>query len=331
MKCPRTAFPIALLALLSLAGCETSPEERLDEQNLAWHREYALKLYDDNQLDAAENQVALGLEIEPDDERLRLIQARILLKRGSANDVQAAEAILREYADDEHFVANVGLAEALERKGVLFWESAVEVESGRRATEAADPAKRAAELRERAGEYWQQSTELYEKSLAIKPDYIQAINGLQRVWALRGDARRSVEYSERLLALADTEIAFWRAELQRPDIRADYEDQLRRRVSASARLLVATHVAASTSLVALGKREDALSHLAAALELDPARAEVYSRRAQLRCDMNDRRGAAEDLREFLKRSSLPLDHPDMARAFALLEECEKAIGVGSKP
>ncbi|MCC7013628.1 MAG: hypothetical protein IT454_13795 [Planctomycetes bacterium] len=317
------------VALASLASCRTSEEERIEEQTLAWHREFALRLLDDGQLANALNQVNLGLEIDSDDERLLLIKSRIHLQRGSAADVNAAEELLREFAGDDNFIACVGLGEALERQGVLRWESAREIESGKRATTAADPARRALDLRDEAQARWSESTQWYESALKIKPDYIQAINGLQRVWALRGDLARSLAASERLLALADKEVEFWRAELARPEIKAEYEAELRRRIQASAKLLTETHMSASTALVALGRSADAMAHLDASVQLEPSRAEIYSRRAQLHLAAGRAREASEDLRQFLKLSTLPIEAPDMVRAFDLLAQCEVALEAAS--
>jgi tetratricopeptide (TPR) repeat protein len=316
----------ALFALtLALSSCMSAEKRKAREQELSVHREYALRALDDGDLRTAESQVALGLELEPDDERLQLIQARLLLLRGTAEAVRGAESLFREHADDENFLACLGLAEALERLGVLHFESAGDIASGVRATTATDPGARAHELREEARRLWGESVAWYRKSLELKPDFIQTINGLQRVHALLGDVRASLEASERLLELADAEIAFWRAELARPEIRVEYEAELRRRISASSKLLTETHLSASTALVALGRAPDALAHLGRALEREPARAEIYSRRAQLELQLGRAQPACADLRMFLKLSTLPVEHPDMQRALDLLREGEAAV------
>jgi tetratricopeptide (TPR) repeat protein len=180
-------------------------------------------------------------------------------------------------------------------------------------------------------ELWTESTEWYETALRIKPEYIQAINGLQRVWALRGDLEQSLAAAVRLLELADREIAYWRGELGRPDIRVEYEAELRRRIRASAASPTETHMSASTALVALKRPSEALDHLAAALELEPSRAEIFSRRAQILLSQSRTREARDDLRLFLKFSTLPVDDPDMTRAFDLLAECDATLGSDPAP
>ena len=327
---PQPAMQIKLIALVLatsiVASCNSTPNGPDPEQQLKLHREFAQTYFETNQLAQAEQQADLGLAIEPKDDALLLIKAWTHQKRGTTDDVLFAEKLFRDLGDED-YRATLGLAEALERKGVLYWESATAVDSGARATNAADPAKRAQELREDAQGFWAESSAAYDRTLELKSGSIQAMNGLQRVWALRGDLAKSLEWSEALLAQSAKEVAFWRSELKRADLRANEEADFRRMLAGSARLLVETHLQASTALVGLGRKEDALPHLDSALELAPDKADVYCRRAQLQHGLGRFAQARDDLKLFLKLSSLPIEHPTMHRALNLLAECERALSV----
>ena len=62
--------PLAAAALLTccgLLGCNSTKESQDPAEVLQMHREFALRYYDENELDRAEHQVDLGLEIAPRD------------------------------------------------------------------------------------------------------------------------------------------------------------------------------------------------------------------------------------------------------------------------
>jgi Tfp pilus assembly protein PilF len=304
----------ALAALLT-AACNSTPNGPDPEQQLKLHREFAQTYFEANQLVQAEQQADLGLALDPRDDGLLLIKAWTHQKRGTADDVLYAEKLFRDLGDED-YRATLGLAEALERKGVLYWESADAVAAGKRATKATDRAKRAAEMRVEAQGFWEESTSVYEHTLELKSGSIQAMNGLQRVCALRGDLAKSLEWSNALLAQSAKEIDFWRNELKRADLRASEEAEFRRMLAGSSRLLIESHLQASTALVGLGRKEDALPHLDLALDMAPEKADVYCRRAQLQHELGRFAPARDDLKLFLKLSSLPID---------LLAQCERAL------
>lgn len=320
-----SAFRLALLALLSsTALCACNSDAAEERQKLALHHEFARKYFDNGQLAMAETQVDMGLAIDSKDDKLRLMKAWIRQKRGAPEDVLMAEKLFRDLARDGDYRATLGLGQALERKGVMYFEAAGPVERGERETRAADPARRGEELRALAKSAWKDSVRWYETTLEKKPNYLEAVNGLQRVCALLGDLDRSLEWSNMLLTQGAREMDFWREELKRPDLRAVEEEECRKLLAASTTLLSETHLAASTSLVQLGRADEALPHLDSAAALEPERAEIYSRRAQLHKDAGRLAEAREDIQRFLRLSMLPVEHPDMRRAYDLLQECEVA-------
>ncbi len=317
---------LALASALLLCACSATDEGPSAEERLKLHREFSMKFFSSGDYAQAEHQADLGLAIDPRESELLLIKGWTHIKRGKADDVMVAEKIFRGVVREGDHRAQIGLGEALERKGVLYWESASEVAAGKRQTPAADPARRAEELRQEARKFWEESASLYQAAITSKPSNIQAINGLQRVSALRGDHSAALEWSMKLLELSRQELDFWRQDLARPNLSATQESEIRRLLAGGERLVLETHLQASGLLVTLGRKQEAIAQLDAALELDPNRAEIYSRRAQLRRDLGQHDGARTDIEQFLKRSELALDHPDVQRALDLLGECEVALG-----
>jgi Tfp pilus assembly protein PilF len=316
-----TARSLALL-LLGLCACSSSGAEPDPEQQLSMHREFALRYFDQGDLNRAEQQVDKGLEIESDDRQLLLMKGWIRQRRGTTQDIFVSERIFRDLVDGKDYRAELGLAEALERKGVLFREASEAVASGERFTEKLDPQERAGELLEDAREAWQESQRHYEKALELKPGEFQAFNGLQRVLALMGDDEGSLRWADRILEDSSAEMTFWRERLRRPDLTAAEEGRLRRLLDGSIKLQVETHLAAATLLVKNDREAEALEHLDQAALLAPGKAEIHSRRAQLlhKAGRNDE--AAEAIQSYLRAADLPFEHPDVKRAYALLEACQ---------
>jgi len=321
----RRAAPALLLALCALLpACSWGGPEGPDpEQQLQLHREFALRYFDQGDLNRAEQQVDKGLEIDDEDHQLLLMKGWIRQRRGTARDLLIAEAIFREVRDGEDFRVELGLGEALERKGVLYREASEAVASGERYTEAPDPQARAVELARQAEDAWAEAQECYEKALQLKPGEFQAMNGLQRVLALRGDYEGSLRWAEELLAASKVEMDFWRERLRRPDLSAEEERRLRDLLVGSTDLQVATHLTAATLLVALGRPLEALGHLDGAAALTPDVAEIHSRRAQLLAEQDRPGEAALAIQEFLRHTDLPFEHPSVQRAYDLMAECER--------
>jgi tetratricopeptide (TPR) repeat protein len=318
------------LALLAVA-CGSTPEGPDPDTQLAMHREFALRYYDEGDLDRAEQQIDKALDIAPKDDQLLLMKGWVRQRRGTADDIFVAEAIFRDLVDDEDYRALLGLAEALERKGVLYWESAAAVASGERFTEAADPMARADELRVEAQKSWNESVQYYELTLEQKPGEIQAINGLQRVHALAGDLTASLDWSRRLLDSTDAEIRFWTTQLERPDLTADEELRLRDLLASSSDLQVQTHLHASSVLFQLGRTDEALVHVDAAVALAPESPAVHSRRAQLLHGLGRTSEAVEEMQSFLRLSDLDFDHPDVVLALELLTRWQREAELDPEP
>lgn len=312
------------LLLLGLAACSSSGDAPDPEQQLSMHREFALRYFDQGDFNRAEQQVDKGLEIESKDRQLLLMKGWIRLRRGTTQDIFVSERVFRDLVNGEDYRAELGLAESLERKGVLFREASEAVASGERFTENLDPQERAAQLRADAEAAWKDSASHYEKALELKPGEFQVFNGLQRVLALLGDDEGSLRWADRILEDSAAEMAFWRERLRRPDLTATEEGRLRRLLDGSIRLQVQTHLSAATLLYKNDRKPEALEHLDSAALLEPGKAEIHSRRAQLLHEVGRNEDAAEAIEAYLRTADLPFEHPDVRRAYALLDACQTA-------
>jgi tetratricopeptide (TPR) repeat protein len=315
-----------LLASGSFASCNSNKPKAPDpEKMLELHREQALGYYDQNALLQAEDQIRKGLEIAPNDEQLKLMLGWCRQRRGTREDLEIAERVFRDLAPKKDYRALLGLAEALERKGVLYTESASKIESGERETEAVDPIQRAQTLRLDAVKFWNEAVTHYQAVLEGKPSEGQAMNGLQRTFALLGREEDSLGWATKLLTQSQAETAFWEAQLKRTDLRADEEARIRTRLAGSHELTIATHFAASTLLMKLGRKSEAVEHLDQVVLWSPNLADAYSRRAQVLYELGRFDEARANLDEFLRLSNLDFDHPDIQRAYQLRAECDSRV------
>ena len=316
-----------LVALLLAAGvaCNSNPDGVDPEEALQMHREFALRYYDENQLDQALQQVEKGLEIRARDEKLRIMKGWIHQRLGTADDVFIAESTFRDLLSTRDYRVILGLGEALERKGVLFWESAAAVEEGSRYTTAKDRGKRAAELRRDANKAWDESVRRYEETLERKPGEIQAINGLQRVHALRGQHKESLAWSRKLLRMIESEAAFWARQLERPDLSSDEEARLRELLSGSEQLEFETRLQVASLLVGMDRPEEALVELDHVLLIDPTTPGIHGRRAQLLYSSGRVEEAVASLENYLRYSAEQFDHPDVTRALELMVQWQREL------
>lgn len=320
------AAALAACLGLALASCQSDGMSKADkEKQVESHTELAQLYYQMGELDRAEGQAVKGLELDPANIKLKLMRAKVMEKRGRPEDFLRAEKLLREIESDGDFQVRLFLGIALERKGMACDEAATAIEQGHRLTEAADPAQRVGELRRLAVQAWRDAIPCFERVLAEHNEDTDALNGLMRVHGLLDEKEQSLAYAERLLVTTQTDLDFWQKQLTRPQMSADEETRFRAFVKQYTQLQVATHVAASIVLHELGRFPAAEEHVEKALDLDPDRAELYGRRAELRKQLGRYQAAIDDIDAFLRLSTNAFDHPDVLRAWNLRRECEEAL------
>jgi tetratricopeptide (TPR) repeat protein len=324
---PRVLFPLRFAALALLFACSSEKELTAEQKKTLVERytETAQEYLRMGELDRAEGQTLKALALDPQNTKCKMIRGWTLQKRGKTEDILVAERIFREILDAGDYRATLGLAECLERKGVAFEEASEKIASGKRISEAPDPAARAGQLLAERDRAWNESIQRYEKTLTEHSDDVDALNGAMRVSALLGRLEDSVSYAGKLIAVIGPTREFWQKKVLSPEVTVDNEKLYRERVDHLLGLELATRVHASTVLHKLGRDEAAKTHLDGAIALDPERPELYSRRAEIEKSLGHPDQAIADLDQFLRRSTLTYDHPDVKRAWRLRKECEDAV------
>ncbi|MBK7876670.1 MAG: hypothetical protein IPJ77_13145 [Planctomycetes bacterium] len=326
-------LPILLAsATLVLAACNSSGYSAKDKQKLIEnHTELAQQYLAMGELDRAEGQTRKGLELDEKNVKLKLLSAKVLIKRGRPEDVLRAESLLTKVENEGDYQVRLCLAIALERKGLAYDEAADAIESGQRVTEAADPKQRVVELREAARKAWRESVARYERVIQEHEQDTDAMNGLARVHGLLGDQVASLGWAEKLITATQVDLDFWKKQMVRPDMSADEEARFRNFVKQYSELQAKTHLTASVLLHELQRDSEAEAHVTQAIELDPEQPEFYGRRAELRKAQHKHDRAIQDLDTFLRLSTQPFDHPDVRRAWNLRRECEEALRTARAP
>lgn len=316
----------ALLASALLAACSTTGATPVDEdRQIEIHTESAVGYMNMGEYDRAIDQAMRGLSLDPDNQRLKLYLARALLLRRGTQDVLRAEKVLRELDGTEDFRVPLGLGEVLERKGVAFDEAGRAIASGERFTQAPDPQARGKELRDQAVATWRESVSYYERANALRPNDPEVVSGLVRVHGLLGDLEESLQWADGILATSANDRAFWQTSLRRPDMSVAEEDRIRGELARLTSLQSAVLMQASTSALALDRREQALAYLDQLIAIDPDLAEAHSRRAQLLMDLGRYEEAIAGIDSYLRLAGLPYEHPYVKRAYELRRACEVAM------
>ncbi len=329
-KMPRLARSLPLLVLLALGACAS--EEAARRKNLIeLYTGNAESYYQLGEHQRAMGQAMKGLDLEPENEKLKLILGWSLLRQGRTDDVRHAERVFRSLPESKDFRAPLGLAQALERQGTAHDEAADLIEGGKRVTEARDPAARVSELRARSLSLWTESLDWYTRALKLQPGHVDTLNGLQRVESLLGHPEASLAWSEKLIEALTTDRAFWQQRVLRPGVEQRQEDEFRRELRKITELEVLTRAHAARTLRDLGRAEAAVAHLDAALALSPGEAKLYGLRGQARSDLGQWDAAIQDLDRFIALSTAGFDDPDIQRAWELRRSCESAQSARRQP
>jgi tetratricopeptide (TPR) repeat protein len=329
------ALPLcALLAVLALAapGCKHTYQKEIEpskEQKLELYMTTATYLYEDGDLDRAQQQAVKALAVEPENRAMRRMIGWIRLRKSGNEDLILAERFFRDLIreGDENENTALGLAITCERLGKAYDDVSRALLAGEREPESGrDREASAREVAAKAQRYWQESIRLCDGILAAGEGNTNAMNALQRVHALTGDYEQSLGWSARLLERTTAELESWRRMLQEKELTEREETLFRDNERAALDLQTDTHVFAATLLFRLQRYDEALAHLDAVVDSSPTLAQAYSLRGQLRARVGQYEGAVEDLDRYLALSESPYEHPDVQRAFELRAEAQKHAG-----
>jgi len=329
----RSVRPLAAALCLALAtaACKHTYQKEIepsDEQKLELYTTTATYLYEDGQLDRAQEQAVKALEVEPDDRAMRRMIGWIRLRKSSNEDLIIAERFFRDliHDGDENDNTLLGLAITCERMGKAYDDVSRALLAGEREPdEGKDREKSAKELSAKARRYWDESVKLCDRILAAGEGNTNAMNALQRVHALLGNYDESLAWTERLLERTSAELESWRRMLEGKDLTEREETLFRENERAALDLQRDTHTFAATVLFRQERYEEALAHLDALVAASPDLAQAYSLRGQMRARVGQYEGAVQDLDRYLALSDSPYEHPDVQKAFELRAEAQKHI------
>jgi len=319
------------LLCFALAGCWHTYETRVepsDEKKLELYSTTATYLYEDNELDRAQEQAVKALEVDPENRTMRRMIGWIRLRKNGHEDLILAERFFRDLIKDGDANDNtlLGLALSCERLGKAYDDVARAVESGKRApSEGKSKDDEIRELDKKARAYWQESIATSNKILAAGEGNTNAMNALQRVYALLGNYTESLDWSARILERTSAELTSWRSMLQEKNLTESEEALFRKNEKASVDLQSDTHIFAATLLFRLKRYDEALVHLDAVVASSPELAQAYSIRGQLRARVGQYEAAIQDLDRYLALSDAPYENADVQKAFELRAEAQKHV------
>lgn len=315
-----------------LAGCMHTYQKELEpskEQKLELYTTTATYLYEDDDLERAQEQAVKALGVDPENRAMRRMIGWIRVRKNGNEDLLLAERFFRDliHEGDDHENTRLGLAITCERLGKAYDDVSRALTAGEREPEAGKERESSArELAAKASRYWQESIRLCDQILAAGEGNTNAMNALQRVHALSGNYEESLSWSARLLERTGAELASWQRMLQEKDLTDREETLFRKNERAALDLETDTHVFAATLLYRLQRYEEALAHLDAVVDRTPGLAQAYSLRGQMRARAGQYEGAVQDLDRYLALSDSPYEHPDVQRAFELRAEAQKHAG-----
>ncbi|MEQ1892385.1 MAG: tetratricopeptide repeat protein [Planctomycetota bacterium] len=326
----KAAAPL-LLALLPLAACKHTYQKEVEatpEQKLELYTTTATYLYEDGDLDKAQDQAVKALEIDPEHRAMRRMIGWIRVRKDGHEDLILAERFFRDLIEDgdENDNTRLGLAITCERLGKAYDDVARATRAGEReAPSDTSPEKHAQGLEKSAQNYWKEGVELCDAILIAGEGNTNAMNALQRLEALRGNYDLSLAWSARLLERTGEELATWRRMLEEKDLTESEERLFRKNARAALELENDTHIFAATLLFRLQRYDEGLPHLDAVVAANPELAQAYSLRGQFRARSGEYQGAVEDLDRYLALSEAPFEHPDVQRAFELRAQAAKHL------
>ena len=312
--------------LLFTLACQTnkvSDEER--QRALDIHVESAGAYLSMGDYLRAADQAQRGLELDPDNFKLRLYLGRSLQKTRVLGDVMRAQLIYRDMPRDKDYRVALGLAEVVERLGIEWDNRAKAIRSGERYTESPDPELRASQLEEEALRSWTESIELYQEAYALAPGDPEILNGLVRAHTLLGEFPLALQWGEEVIKHTEIDRKWWNEAIKRPGMTVREEDACRRSLDRIDRLEVAVRLNSYTILAAESSTDLALTHLDRASELDPQDGTIQSRRAELLIELNRHEEALVAIDHYLSLTEEDFDSEDVRRAFQLKRACEAEL------
>ena len=319
--------PTAAFALAVCCGCVT-PQE--DIAQLADFKQRAARYHETGDLGRAEQQARMGLALDPDHAILNLLLGRTLLKWHDLRSVARSRPYLEKAYDlQPEFRTSYSLGEFHQRyaefligESNLISDRADQLESEDSAA-VREMRTRADNQRSKAKEHLNDARQLLEEALGENPTSI---------YALRLAANCYVHQQEDELALSTLAILIkelgdsrdWKNSRLASDgsIPIPEEVYLRNLVSTELRIDLEARGLAATIHKNAGRYANAEALLTGILKLDPDMVREYFNRGMCRYWQGNLSGAATDMTEFIRRTSLSIDAQEVERALDIVAENE---------
>ncbi|MEM7204617.1 MAG: hypothetical protein AAF628_30445 [Planctomycetota bacterium] len=317
--------------LLPLAACGVFGLSQEDRQSLVRYQSNAQIYWEGGRLDQAMDQVRRGLELAPDDYKLRTIRAWCRLRQANeqpqlVDDVVAEfDALLDLRGDDEHGPqARLGYAKAHSLRGVRALQQARELEAS--LTERPTSDKQIQEATAQIGSWEEEAmadfdhseqelTKLTERGESL----LMAHYDLMTVKWWRGDYESAViagnAYLARVFELQDRV----RRELERTLI-VGYEEEERSRLQRLTDDELNVRAFIANMHYKRGHHDLVVDQLDAVLAKDPERHHQYYNRGRSFAALGRSGDARRDLERFLATTRLPRDSTQVRDALRQLRE-----------
>lgn len=322
----RTPALLILAALPLLGSCSSNqPPELSQEEKLGLYMENALRYFELRDLPRTEHQCLRALQLDPENERFLLMLGKVYLLKGQTEDILRALSIFDNHPNQEDYRIYLGKGEAHERLSIIEEDAAEAIASGDRYTEH-DPVVRAADLHSSAEAHLAIAVSCYTSAEEIHDGELNAVNGLIRANALRGEYDESVRWSRILIDVLEASSHLRRIELEDVGIRANRERELTASVRRNTEMIIKTHFHVASVLRELDQVQAAADELGRIVSLDPETAEAFSRRAQLYFGMGQYLKAREAVKKFISlEATREFEDPDIRAAYSLLSRCDAAL------
>jgi tetratricopeptide (TPR) repeat protein len=303
-----------LLPLLLLCACNSLSYDQ--REALAGHQRNALIYFEGGRLDQAMGQIERGLDIDPDDYRLKALRGTVLLKQSASalstdhQMLDEATAVLEEvydtrapYRHERYLLLNYALALQKQGRRHLGEELRLRGQAAR-APNPEDLLAQADEQREQARDLLLRSRDLLDVLVDRGEVLRQAYSHQLQIAQDLGDDEAFKKAAADYLAQAEKDRAAVKSEIERTMVPAYEADQLRNLRSLRDEELVVRSLLAEWHYTRKNY-EEALAQLDRVLELDPLRSTDYYNRGRVLMELDRLEDAKQDFRKFLAMSNLP--------------------------
>jgi len=322
-----------LPALLLLLGACSSTESDNEEARMEDFRNRAAQYFNQGRYVQAFQQSQLGLQIEPDDGSLNLIAGRSLVMQRDLAQVARAYQFLETAQDElENYKADYSMAEFHFRYGSMLYRYAQDEKASLREYPDPDAKVQAAKLNAseeriaKAESHFEDAEELLDEVLAETEEDLNAMEMRGQVRALLGNDPGAMEDLSASIDILAQSRAYKNRVLTDPNLSLAQEERIYRDLDGD----IKREVAIRFVLASIHKRGMALraeeSQYSTILGLDPDAEIAYHSRALCRYELGRLAEASADMREFVGRTELGFETPQVQEAMRIIEEYSSIQG-----